>query len=253
MPAIELPRVSFFATLICLFLFGGCAANAPVSSEQSSVDPWESTNRKIDNMNTELDHLALKPVAEAYTNVVPEFLRHRVSDFYGNLNGPINIINNFLQGDGAQGFSETGRFLVNSTFGIFGLFDVASKMGLEEQSEDFGQTFAVWGVPRGPYVIVPFFGPHTLRDALALPLDFIAHPLFYYENTPVRYSLYALRAVDIRAGLLSVEGFVDNSFDRYVAIRESYLQHRRYEVYDGNPPMDEDFYDDFLEDLPEPE
>jgi phospholipid-binding lipoprotein MlaA len=180
-------------------------------------------------------------------------MRKGVTNFSTNLRGPLHIINNFLQGDAGEGASETGRFLVNSTAGVLGLFDVATRMGLERHEEDFGQTLAVWGVPSGPYVIVPFFGPQTLRDALALPLDFLADPLTYYEEDRVRYALWAVRVIDLRARLLGIEPFLEDSFDRYLAVRESYLQNREFEIYDGNPPEDEDFYDDFLEDLPEPD
>lgn len=239
--------------LLCLLLAGGCASNMPADAERSAVDPWEPMNRGIDTFNTEIDRVTLKPVARGYDNVVPEFMQRGITNFSRNLRGPLHIVNNFLQGKGRAGLSETGRFVANSTIGVLGIFDVASRMGLGHYNEDFGQTLAVWGVPPGPYVIVPFYGPATLRDAFALPIDFLADPLFYYENDRVRYSLFALRMVDLRARFLAVEKYVEDSYDRYIAIRESYLQNRQYEVYDGNPPEDEDFYDDFLEDLPEPE
>jgi phospholipid-binding lipoprotein MlaA len=255
MPVIERPRSLFAALLPCLVLAGGCSATAtePQPEQVSEVDPWEGTNRRIDAFNTRVDDATLKPIAQGYDKVVPDFLQQGISNFSNNLRGPLHIVNNFLQGDGGEGFSETGRFLVNSTLGIGGLFDVASRLGFEEYSEDFGQTLAAWGVPPGPYVIVPFYGPSTVRDALALPLDFLADPLFYYEHDRIRYSIFGLRMIDLRARFLSVEKFVEDSYDPYLAIRESYLQHRQFEIHDGNPPVDEDFYDDFLEDLPEPE
>lgn len=254
MQATDYVRVALIGALASLLLAGGCAANPPQEGDPAAeVDPWEPMNRKIDKFNTKIDSVTLKPIAEGYNKVVPEFIQRRVSNFSSNLRGPLHIINNFLQGQGKQGLESSGRFLANSTIGLLGLFDVASHMGLEEHSEDFGQTLAVWGLPSGPYVIVPFYGSNTLRDALALPLDFLADPLLYYENDRVRYALFTLRMIDLRARFLGIESFVEDSFDRYIAIRESYLQHRRYEIYDGNPPMDEDFYDDYLEDLPPPE
>lgn len=253
MQATDYVRTTLAGMLGCFLLAGGCAANAPQDAGPEELDPWEPMNRKIDKFNTEVDNITLKPIAKGYDKVVPEFMQRGVSNFSSNLRGPLHIINNLLQGQGREGLESTGRFLANSTLGVLGIFDVASRMGLEEHSEDFGQTFAAWGVPSGPYVIVPFYGPQTLRDALALPLDFLADPLFYYENDRIRYSLWALRLIDLRARFLGVESFVEDSFDRYIALRESYLQHREYEIYDGNPPEDEDFYDDFLEDLPEPE
>jgi phospholipid-binding lipoprotein MlaA len=241
-------RAAIVASVLCL-LVSACASNAPAGAQPSDADPWEPLNRQIHTFNSKLDNVTLKPIAKGYNKVIPEAVRHRVTDFSMNLRGPMHIINNFLQGKGRAGFTETGRFLTNSTLGIGGLFDVATKFGMEAHPEDFGQTFAVWGVPSGPYVIVPFLGPQTLRDALSLPLGFLADPLFHYENDPVRYTVYGIRAVNLRARLLPVEDFVEDSFDRYIALRESYLQHREFEIYDGNPPEDEDFYEDF----PEPE
>ncbi len=239
--------------LPCLLLAGGCAATGPQSGSVSEADPWEATNRRIDNFNTRVDNATLKPIAQGYNKVLPNFVRQRVTNFSNNLREPLHIINNFLQGDGGEGLSETGRFLVNTTLGVGGLFDVAGRMGFEDYSEDFGQTLAVWGVPPGPYVIVPFFGPQTLRDALMLPFDFLADPLLYHKHDRVRYSIFALRSIDLRARFLSVEKFVKDSYDPYIAMRESYLQHRQFEIHDGDPPPDDDFYDDFLDDLPEPE
>ena len=253
MPATKHFRALFQGLLPCLLLAGGCAGAGPQTASAPEVDPWEATNRRIDAFNTKVDDATLKPIAKGYDKVVPDFLQQGVSNFSSNLRGPLRIVNNFLQGDGGEGFSETGRFLVNSTLGVGGLFDVATRMGFEKFPEDFGQTLAVWGVPSGPYVIVPFFGPQTLRDALALPVDFLADPLLYYEHDRIRYSIFALRSIDLRARFLSVEKFVKDSYDPYIAVRESYLQNREFEIHDGDPPVDEDFYDDFLEDLPEPE
>lgn len=241
------------AFLLAAFCTAGCAADMPANVERSEADPWEPMNRRIDSFNQQVDRYTLKPIAKGYQKVVPEFMRKGVTNFSSNLRGPLHIINNFLQGDAGEGFSETGRFFVNSTIGVFGLFDIASRMGFQRYEEDFGQTLAVWGVPSGPYVVVPFYGPQTLRDALALPIDFLADPLFYYEHDRYRYALFALRMIDLRARFLGVESFIEDSFDRYIAMRESYLQHRQFEVYDGDPPEDEDFYDDYLDDLPDPE
>ena len=160
---------------------------------------------------------------------------------------PRSAVNNFLQGKPKQGFSEIGRFLFNSTIGIGGLFDVATANGIEEYREDFGQTFAVWGVPDGPYVMLPFLGPQTLRDAILLPVDIVVDPLFHYNNTSVRDKLYGVRLIDLRYRLLTADKFLDDSKDKYVTMRESYLQNREYEVYDGDPPEDDDFFDEFLE------
>jgi phospholipid-binding lipoprotein MlaA len=253
MPVIDYPRALITGLLSCLVLAGGCATTGPQSEHAIEVDPWEATNRRIFDFNTKVDDATLKPIAKGYDKVVPDFMQEGITNFANNMHGPRNILNNFLQGDGREGFSETGRFLVNSTLGIVGLFDVASRMGFRDYDEDFGQTLAVWGVPAGPYVMVPFYSAQTLRDALALPLDFLLDPLLYYEQDTARRAIFGLRIINLRARFLSVEKYVEDSFDRYIAIRESYLQHRQFEIHDGNPPVDEDFYDDFLEELPEPE
>jgi phospholipid-binding lipoprotein MlaA len=254
-------RLPILSILLAVLALGGCAASSTAANEEdqqtaveSSVDPWEPLNRRIFRFNRAVDRATLKPVAKGYEKVIPSFMRQGVRNFMANLRGPRNIINNFLQGKGSHGFSETGRLVVNSTIGVLGLVDVASGLGLEKHREDFGQTLAVWGVPDGPYVMVPFAGPQTLRDAFAFPIDVLVDPLWHYDGSePLRYGLYALRAINYRAGFLSAEGLLDESFDPYVRLREAYLQNRRYEVYDGDPPVDDDFYDDIYDDLPEPD
>ena len=160
---------------------------------------------------------------------------------------PRSSLNNFLQGKPAHGFSELGRFLFNSTLGIGGIFDVATASGMEEYPEDFGQTAAVWGMHDGPYVVLPILGPRTLRDAVFLPLDILADPLVHYENTSVRDKLYGIGIIDLRYRLLAAEKLLQDSKDPYLTVRESYLQNREYQVYDGEPPEDDEFFDEFLD------
>ena len=197
--------------------------------------------------NDVFDRALLRPIAYGYRKVLPSFVRRGVSNFSDNLFTPRSALNNFLQGKPRRGFHDVTRFLVNSTIGFGGLIDVASDAGLEIYNEDFGQTLAVWGVPNGPYVYLPLFGPKTLRDAIALPVDLYSDPLIYYDNTSVRDKLYILRIIDIRARTFTVDALLEDSKDRYVSMRESYLQNRRFKVYDGDPPEDEDFYDEFFE------
>jgi phospholipid-binding lipoprotein MlaA len=253
-------RLPFLSTLFAVLLLAGCATHSTSAAGEeeqtaveSSIDPWEPVNRSIFRFNRSVDQATLKPVATGYEKVIPSFMRQGVRNFMANLRGPRNILNNFLQGKGGPGFSETGRLVVNSTIGVLGLVDVASGLGLEKHREDFGQTLAVWGVPDGPYVMVPFAGPQTLRDVFAFPMDYLADPLTYYDNDTVAYALYALRFIDIRASLLATDDLLDESFDPYIRLREAYLQNRRYAVYDGDPPVDDDFYDDIYDDLPEPD
>jgi phospholipid-binding lipoprotein MlaA len=205
-------------------------------------------NRGLYGLNEGIDKISFKPLAKGYVKIFPAPVRRSVTNFSRNLQTPGSAINNFLQGKPANGISELARFFVNSTVGIGGLFDVASRSGVEAKSEDFGQTAAVWGIPSGPYVMLPIFGPRTVRDALTLPLDIAADPLRYYDDDTVRISLWLLRAIDVRARLLPLEGMMEDSPDPYVAVRESYLQNRVFEIYDGDPPVEDDeFFDEFLE------
>lgn len=230
-------------------LLGACASAGTASApdERSPADPWEPLNRQIHAFNTTLDDYALKPIAKGYRKVTPTLVRRGVSNFYDNLATPWTALNNFLQGKGRDGVVDVGRFLMNSSVGLGGLIDVGEEFGLEQHDEDFGQTLAVWGVGDGPYVVVPFFGPQTLRDAVAMPANVLGHPLTHYDNRSVRDKLAALDAIDARTRLLNAERLLADSADRYITIRESYLQNRQYDVHDGDPPVDDDFYDDFLD------
>lgn len=230
--------------LIACALLSACAAHNEQPTDPT--DPWEPMNRALYGLNDTVDRVSLKPIAKGYKAIVPSFARNGVSNFYDNLLTPLIMINNFLQGKPGDGFIDFGRLLINSTIGVGGLFDVATPIGLEEHDEDFGQTFAVWGIPDGPYVLIPVLGPYTLRDAIALPLDFLADPLWHYRNSSVRDKLWIMQAIDIRTSFLSVEETLNKSYDPYVTLRQAYLQNREYVIYDGNPP-EEDFYEDFMD------
>lgn len=224
------------------------SACASIPADQlTESDPWEAANRSMFNVNVAIDNATIKPLSKAYRKVMPSPVRRGVSNFFQNLTTPRSVLNNFLQGKPANGLSELARFLLNSTIGVGGLFNVATTTGLEEYSEDFGQTAAVWGVPDGPYLMLPLLGPQNLRDALLLPLDFLADPLFHYDVSSVRDRIYGLRMIDLRFRLLTVDELLANSTDPYVTLRESYRQNREFEIYDGDPPEDDDWFDDFLE------
>ncbi|MDH4107300.1 MAG: VacJ family lipoprotein [Gammaproteobacteria bacterium] len=229
-------------------LLGACAGNPPAPKEaRSAADPWEPLNRPIHSFNSAYDAVLLKPIAKGYEFVVPSFMRQGVTNFSRNLREPLHAINNLLQGKGGAAMNDVGRFMLNSTFGVLGIFDWATGAGIERSEEDFGQTLAVWGVPAGPYIVVPFLGPNTLRDALMIPLNLLADPLLHYDNSSVRDKLYVLRLVDVRQRLFVADDLLKDSKDRYITIRESFLQRRTYQIYDGNPPVNDEFYDDFLE------
>ena len=247
------------AALVCLQL--GACATQPTAADgsklaRSPADPWEPLNRPIHTFNAAVDGVSLRLLAKGYQKVVPAFMRRGVGNFSRNLRAPLHIINNFLQGKIGSGFKQTGRFVMNTTFGIGGLMDVAADAGIDVEIEDFGQTLAVWGVPDGPFVSIPFFGPRTLRDATMIPLNFLADPLLYYDNASVRDKVYLVRLIDVRARLLPGSAVIRAAYDPYLALREAYLQHRRYVIYDGDPPEDDDFYEEFLdeeEEFPEEE
>jgi phospholipid-binding lipoprotein MlaA len=235
--------------ILCIVasLLAACATGIPATpkDERAASDPWEPMNRHVLAFNDNVDRISFKPLAKGYVNVLPQPIRRGIGNFSRNLRGPLYIVNNFLQGKPSRGMSETARFLANTAFGLGGLIDISRHVGMQPYEEDFGETLAVWGVPDGPYVVVPILGPYTLRDATMIPLNFLADPSFHIEKDRTRLSLYFVRAIDTRAGLFPAEALIEDSFDRYLTLRESYLQNRQYRIYDGDPPIDDDFYDDF--------
>ena len=235
-------------TLAALLLTSVLSACASIPDDQRSEnDPWESLNRSIFSVNRAVDNVTLKPLAKGYQKILPGPVSKGVTNFSRNLFTPRSVVNNVLQGKPVYAFTELARFLYNSTLGIGGLIDVATIGGIEEHREDFGQTAAVWGVPAGPYVTLPFLGPATLSDAVMLPFDIAADPLYHYDNSSVRDKLYILRLIDVRERLFKAEKLMADSKDPYITLRESYLQNREYEIYDGDPPEDDEFFDEFLE------
>ena len=237
--------------LACLLTLGACASTGGEVPTNPEADPWEGLNRSIYSFNTTVDRYTLKPIARGYRAVLPQFMRTGVTNFSNNLYTPASAVNNLLQGKPIRMMSDLTRFIMNSTIGLAGFVDVASMSGMEQYNEDFGQTLAVWGVPDGPFVMVPFLGPYTLRDAAAIPANFYLDTLRQVDSSSIRDKLWALRFIDLRYRLLLAEGLLADSKDPYVTLRESYLQNRRFVIYDGNPPLEDDFYDDFddLDDL----
>jgi phospholipid-binding lipoprotein MlaA len=238
--------------LLILLLFAALSAAcssipAAPKEDRAPTDPWEPMNRQLHGFNRQLDRWTLRPLAIGYEAVIPGIIRTGIRNFSSNLRTPLNIIASLLQGKGKKGLSETGRFAANTTFGLLGVIDVATDMGLERQNEDFGQVFATWGIPDGPFVFIPIFGPRTVRDAFSIPFNILADPLFWYDNASVRDKIYFTRLIDVRQSLLSREKLLDESQDRYVTIREAYLQNRLFLIYDGDPPVEEDDFDDFLD------
>ncbi len=203
-------------------------------------DTFETLNRDIFYVNERLDHYALRPVAVAYTKVMPDPLERGIGNFFDNLDEITNVVNDLLQGKFKQAGHDSGRFLINSTIGVGGLFDVATRAGISKSDgEDFGQTLAVWGVGEGPYLMLPLFGPSTLRDAPSKFIDSLTNPLTYVEDVRARNSARALDLLNTRTELLEVDDII--SGDKYLFVRDVYLQRSRYLVNDG--AIEDDFGD----------
>jgi len=226
------PRAAALA--IALLASSGCSTTAT-----DPRDPLEGFNRAMYAFNDGLDEVALKPVSRAYKAVAPEPLRGMVRNFFANIDDVFNGANNMLQGKFLDGWTDWFRVVVNTTFGVLGINDVASDMGLEKHNEDFGQTFAVWGVGDGPYLMLPFFGPYTLRDSGGLIFDWELDPVVRARPIALRNSLIATRFVSKRTDLLDASRVFDTAaLDRYVFLRDAYLQRRRSLIHDGNPPRE---------------
>ncbi len=210
-------------------LLAGCAGPNP-------RDPYEGFNRAMFSFNDTVDTYALKPAATAYRNVLPNFVQTGVNNFFGNLADAWTGVNNLMQGKGEAGMSDVTRFALNSTLGVVGLFDIASEAGLQKHKEDFGQTLGTWGVPSGPYLMLPLLGPSTVRDTVALPLDIKGDIWAYKEPVYIRNTGTALRVVDQRANLLNATSLLeDAALDRYEFIRDGFLQRRESQIHpDGD-------------------
>lgn len=212
----------------------GCATSG------NQKDPIEGFNRAMFSFNEGLDTVIIKPVAQGYDAVMPSPVRTGVTNFFGNIADFFIGVNNLLQGKPAEAASDIGRVLVNSTIGILGLIDVASDMGMDKHEEDFGQTFGRWGVGDGAYVVLPVFGPRTVRDTVGLVLDVKADPIANVDDISTRNSLLALRIVDNRADLLPADKVIEEAaLDKYAYIRDGYLQRRRSLIHDGNVPREQ--------------
>jgi len=214
------------AALAVVFATSGCATTNP-------NDPFEPFNRTMFSLNDKLDQAALKPAAQAYSHL-PSFVQTGVTNFFGNLADVWTSINEFLQGKAADGVTDVMRVAVNTTFGIGGLIDIGSEAGMPKHSEDFGQTLGFWGVKPGPYVVLPLFGPSTLRDTVATPVDFLGDPWYYERPVRWRNTGTVVRIVNQRAALLNVSNLLeDAALDRYEFVRDAYLQRREGKVHDG--------------------
>lgn len=227
----------WIARLGGLMALVGLSLLPAMSQAASEEDPWESFNRPIFRFNDTVDTYALKPIAQGYRAVTPQFLEDGVHNVFGNIGDVGNLANNLLQGKLHNAGVDTGRLIFNTTFGVLGFFDVAKHMGLRKSDEDFGQTLGVWGLNSGPYLVIPLLGPSTVRDATGRVPDSFLTPYPYMDHVPTRNFTRGVQVVDTRANLLQAERLI--SGDKYIFIRNAYLQSREFKVKDGQ--VEDDF------------
>ena len=225
----------FFRVLL-LAALGGCATTG---EERDPRDPLEGFNRGVYRFNETVDVYVAQPVARAYVKLLHQEIRTRVGNFFSNVQDIFIGVNNFLQGKFEDGVNDWARFTFNTTFGLLGIHDVASEMGLEKHNEDFGQTFGRWGAPPGPYLILPFLGSSTVRDGAGTAIDWTVAPLTEVRPIALRNTLFGLYLVNTRADLLEAGRILEEAaLDKYVFQRDAYLQRRRSLIYDGSPPRE---------------
>jgi phospholipid-binding lipoprotein MlaA len=233
------------ALLITLPLALAACSSQQIAPTDPERDPWEAYNRKIHAFNMGFDRVIFRPVAKGYDYIMPDAPQRGVRNFFRNLSFPVNLLNSLLQGKMADAFTTTGRFMMNSTIGVLGFFDVATKVGIKEVDEDFGQTLAVWGWEDSRYLVMPFLGPYTVRDVLGRSFYGYFHPISYQIREHDNYVPLVIDLITLRAELLPFQKEVDAATDPYVLVRDVYLQNREFRIYDGNPPAPD--YDALLE------
>jgi phospholipid-binding lipoprotein MlaA len=231
--------------LILFLLITGCATTNNLSGNFNPDDPYEKSNRKVFEFNNKIDKLFLRPVTDFYDRATPEFAQTSITNFFANLDDIRISINNLLQGNVVESMSDITRFFINSIFGLGGFFDVATEMGLEKHSEDFGQTLGKWGAKPGPYLMLPFLGPSTTRDAFTFVGDTALAPTLSLEENTARVGLISLDLINTYSAFTGIADI--ESKDQYAFLRDAYLERRKYEVNDGllieELSQDEDFED----------
>lgn len=227
-----------------LVILGGCVSQQVTLTDPEN-DPWEAYNRKIHSFNMALDKAVARPVAKAYTAVVPEQPRRGVRNFFRNLAFPVTFLNLVLQGKFQDSLTATGRFLMNSTVGVLGLRDIATEVEIPYYDEDFGQTLAVWGWKNSRYLVMPIFGPNTVRDFAGRSFYGYFHPVSYVAREYNNYIPMVVDLISLRAELLPFQAEIDAANDPYILVRDVYLQNREFKIYNGDPP--EPDYDALLD------
>lgn len=219
--------------VLCAVVVGlaGCATGP------DPRDPWEEYNRSAYSFNDMMDEMLVEPLAKGYNAITPAPVDRGITNMFDNLRDVRSVINNLLQFKIGRAFSDVGRVAVNSTVGILGLLDVASNLNLPSYKEDFGQTLGVWGFESGPFIVLPFFGPSSVRDGVGVVVDWYTDPITYLQDDSDRWMLRGLRLIDVRSDLLSASRVLDQAaLDPYAFVRDAYLQRREDLVHDGNPP-----------------
>lgn len=230
----------FFLFLFLTLLLGGCATVD--EAYRDPRDPYESFNRTMYNFNESLDKAILKPLAKGYKAIMPVPVDNGITNFFSNIDDVVSAVNNLLQFKLTRAASDVSRILVNTTIGLLGFIDVASNLNMPKYGEDFGQTLGAWGIDPGPYIVLPFFGPSNGRDTIGLVVDWYTDPVAYLEPESHRWMVRGLRLIDRRADLLGASRVLEQAaLDPYEFSRDAYLQKRQYDVYDGNPPLEEDY------------
>jgi phospholipid-binding lipoprotein MlaA len=222
--------------LLCALALSGCAT----VTNPDARDPWESWNRGVFGFNDAVDTAVLQPVAKGYQKVTPSVVQKGVGNFFGNLTDMWSVVNNALALRPKETGDSVGRVMLNTTVGLLGVIDVASDLGIDRHTADFGLTLARWGVGNGPYVVLPLLGSSTLRDTAGLPVDNWGNPINQMGDEATRTGMTVVKVVDKRAQLLGAGRVLDGAaLDKYTFVRDAYLQRRRNQVYDGNPPEDD--------------
>lgn len=243
----HLEGISRILIVVCLSLLVSACASQPTTLSDPERDPWEGFNRKVHAFNMGVDKAILRPVARGYDKIMPDAPQRGVRNFFNNLRWPVDFVNLLLQGRVRDSISETGRFLLNTTIGLGGFFDIASRGGHPNYDEDFGQTLAVWGWKNSNYLVVPFLGPQTVRDTLGRSFYGYLHPVNYYIREESNYVPLVVDLITLRAQLLPFDEEIQAAADPYILIRDVSLQRREYDIYNGNPPVPD--YDALLEDF----
>jgi phospholipid-binding lipoprotein MlaA len=239
------PLLYKVCVVLLVLLLSACATQ-PTTMTDPERDPWESYNRKIHAFNMGLDKAILQPVAKGYDHIMPDAPQRGVRNFFRNLAYPVIFLNLLLQGRFEDSLTATGRFLINTTIGLLGFFDVASKEGIPEYNEDMGQTLAVWGWKDSRYLVMPLFGPFTARDFLGRGFYGYFHPVSYWAREHNNYLPMAVDLLTLRASLLPFDKDIEAANDPYILIRDAWLQRREFLIYDGDPPAPD--YEALLED-----